>query len=194
MDATGQALIEAIREESLAQCNAIVAGGDSRAAQILATAEENALSHLVKGKQQADAEAQAIVDKGKIDASMRSSLAMLTARRELVDRVYQRAYERLVLMDYPTYKGWLEAVLGQYAEQGDTVLLDAKSPIPLSDARALSIVKERALSVELGEDIGGGLLISNGMVEKDLSFPSILQSIKEQTEVEVANALFAKKV
>ncbi|MBO6263419.1 MAG: hypothetical protein J6N93_04005, partial [Clostridia bacterium] len=100
--------------------------------------------------------------------------------------------EKLSKMDRESYLSFIEKLAVKYAEEGETIVISALSAIGEEEVKALPVVKERSLFVRGGGKFGGGIVIEGKACDKDLSFDSIVDELKESTEADVAISLFGR--
>lgn len=187
--------------------------------KILEEARENASSIIAQAKETAalaqdtarakiGADCDAILSKANSDAAEKQRRATVVAeldsrkkelavKREILDIAYQKASEQFAGMDDAAYQDvYLKVTLPAIQKGTETI-----APAKADEARLGKAFVDK-LNAALGgkggvtlaparEDIEGGLVLSDQGMEINLSTASVMRSVREETEGEVAQMLFA---
>ena len=91
------------------------------------------------------------------------------------------------------YKNLIEGMLDSAAEDGDVVTISKNDAKVLTKAFFDSYSKKRGINLSLSKDLGdfkGGVVLSGGGVDKNLTLEVEIKLLREQTESEIAGLLF----
>ena len=155
---------------------------------------------------QAQEQTQAILERGKRDAALRrerlGSVAQLEARKltlsakqEMLARAYDRALEKLTGLPDGAYTDLLAQLAVEASSTGrEAVILSPKDRARYGKAavtRANEKLGDGHLTLsEQTRPIQGGLILSDGDVEVNCSFETLVRLIRGETDREVAKVLF----
>lgn len=184
-----QALLNAIAQEGKEACAAVLDEAKASAEAITARAAATAAEESLSRRTAAEAEAEELVRQGQIADRLATRTHLLKVKREQVDGVFQAALLALQALSAEAQLAFLSRTLQQLAIPSARVILDKNSPI-VAQTKALAIVKELALTVEVGADMGGGFIVATPVLEHNFSFPVLIEAQKEESESEVALRLF----
>ena len=176
--------------------------------RILADAREKAAEITGKYKSQADAEAVSLAAKNEKTAAereerlvsvaqMESRKVTLAAKQEVVEKAYQLALEKLRTMPAERYTAVLADLLVQAAPNGRGAVIFApeeKKRIGEAAVRAAN-ARLNGGKLTLSEEtrpLKGGFILSDGKVEVNCSFDTLVRLQKTETAGEVAKRLFSE--
>lgn len=181
----------------------ILGDAEKRAETILSEAENNAAASLGDAREWAERykkaqrallekETESVVSGRKIVAGLDCRKVILRAKREVIDGVFSRALEKALNFGKERYLAVVERLIGENAEKGDVVFLAKSAPFGEDELMALPVVKALGLQFGGRGDFDGGVYLTNGACDKDLSFRSIVAERKEELETVVAASVFAR--
>ena len=171
--------------------------------ETLAAAGLHADAIRAQGRRQAEEESRRILDeaerqadfirrRGESQAGIQGRSIRLAARREVMDRAFNRAMDLLCALSSGE-KAALYTRLAAQSLRGDALLiLNEADGAAVGDevARALSAKGGQvALSPEPGA-FRGGLVLRQGSIETNCTFEVLVAGTREQTEAQVALVLF----
>ena len=177
---------------------------------ILAVAEEEKAKILNKKKDEAETLEATMLEKAKSEAQTRKerviSSAELKARNEklqakqtVIQQVFEKAVEELCKLGKEEYLAFIKNGVTTLAVTGDeNIILNAEGQKLVDDAFISEINNELSangkvgnlkLSSTVGNFKGGFILEKNG-IEINNTFEALVESMKEEMELEVAKALF----
>ena len=173
---------------------------------VLAAAQAEAAEITAKYQAQAKAEADDILARGEKAAAERgerlASVAQLDARKlelsakqEMLARAYDRALEKLTGLPDGAYTDLLAQLAVEASSTGrEAVILSPKDRARYGKAavtRANEKLGDGHLTLsEQTRPIQGGLILSDGDVEVNCSFETLVRLIRGETDREVAKVLF----
>ncbi len=185
IDADAQAEVDAILSRAQEQA-------DATAQRYQAQAEQVSAEALAKG----EADAREREERLCSAAEMQSRQLLLKTRQEMLDEAFQLALEKLQSLPPAEMTELLAKLAAQASSSGkEQVVLDEATRAqcgPQVVARANELLGDRgklSLSPETGR-FQGGLVLSDGGVEVNCAFPTLVRLARNQTAGEVAKVLF----
>lgn len=181
---------------------AILSQGEAEAANILRTAKEEAEKELssassageellYKTRENAEKEAAGLIEKRETLARLEVKKRLLSAKQDVLTGVYRRALGKLSSLSENQYLDLLQNLIVRNAEEGERVVFAADCPVNRETLENLPVLKDRHLTPVFGGKFRGGLRIEGKSCDKDLSFDTLVASVREDTEAEISAALFA---
>ena len=174
--------------------------------RILAQAREEAARITERYKAQADAEAAALAARSEKAAAEREerlvSVAQMEARKvglaakqEMVEKVYERALEKLRTMPQEQYTAVLAALLAQASATGTEEAIispeDRDKAGKAAVAKANEQLPKGGLTVsQETRNIAGGFILKDNNVEVNCTFDTLVRLQKAETAGAVAKKLF----
>jgi V/A-type H+-transporting ATPase subunit E len=159
----GEAEANRIRQEGIDEANAIIAGAEKTARQIREEKREQTTEQIERRK-----------NREISSANLEVKRAILNAKKDLLDRVYNEAIEKLATLPESERKEIIKKLL---ESQTDSTRV-------FSNENDESLVK-RISSLEYGGTIpcSGGVILENedGTVLRDLTFDSILKNVRDRS-------------
>jgi V/A-type H+/Na+-transporting ATPase subunit E len=152
-----------IRQEGIDEANAIIAGAEKTAHQIRKEKREQTTGQIERRK-----------NRELSSANLEVKRAILNAKKELLDRVYDEAIERLASLPESERENIIKQLL---ESQTDSTRV-------FSNENDESLVK-RISSLEYGGTIpsSGGVMLENedGTVLRDMTFDSLLKNVRDRS-------------
>lgn len=166
--------------------------GRAKAGEILADAKNQADIYIQKNRSEI-AELKKEVLRRRISvANLEAKKLGLRAKKEILDSVFTRASEKILKLDKGGYLKIIEGMLAE-AQDGDTVIIPEKDKKIITKAFIEGYAKKRGIKLTLSDsyaDIKGGIILSSGSVDKNLSLEVEMGALREELESEVAQKLF----
>lgn len=182
--------------------NKILADADAKCAEILADAQRQA-QEISDGAAASVAAEEATLQK-RLDAlsaeCSRNYLAsaQLSARKykllkkqQLISACYEKVLKSLQSLSSESRKKLLSNLLQNYAEEGETVRITKADKDVVTQKFLDTFKKNLTLGSEFAE-ASGGLILEGVGYDKDLTLEKIVSYAREQTEAQVAHALFGE--
>ena len=177
---------------------------------ILAVAEEEKAKILNKKKDEAKTLEATMLEKAKSEAQTRKerviSSAELKARNEklqakqtVIQEVFEKAVEELCKLGKDDYLAFIKNGVTSLAITGDeNLILNAEGQKLVNDDFIKSINNElsskgKAGNLKLSSTVGsfkGGFILEKNGIEINNTFEALVESMKEEMQLEVAKALF----
>ncbi len=139
--------------------------------------------------------ASAILDRSRTNAQLEGRKAALERRRELIDRAFAAAFEKLCALTGQRREGLLFGLLIRESEGGETVrcaVRDRDVVNGLLQKVNAELLGRGLKPLALGENapLAGGFILASDKYEKNCSFEALLEDAKAACEGEVAGILF----
>ena len=189
----------------------ILRDAEGRKESILATAEEEKNKILSKKVASAKELEKEILEKAEIEAKSKKERVIsgaklkarnekLAAKQEVIEEVFSKSVETLCkLNDREFVKFIKDSILSLNIDGDETLILNEDGNKIVSKEVVAEInaeLKAKGLKgeIKISETIGsfrGGFILEKGGVEINNTFESLVDSLKEQLEFEVAKVLFS---
>jgi V/A-type H+-transporting ATPase subunit E len=152
---------------------------DEQTKQLAEQAAENKRAHILAA--------------ARMDAAQKK----LAEKRKILDKVFDQAKERIQQLPDQEYTDLMKKLMAGAVESGDeTVIADKndqrinsqlieKVNSELGDKGKLQLSEER-------EDLGGGFVLRQEKIQKNVSLPVLINQAREELEIEIARELFNK--
>lgn len=193
-------ITQRIADDAKQECDAILTQAQAEAAQISARyqAQANAAAEdiLAKGKQRAEERRGRLISAAEMEGRQQT----LQVKQEMLDKAFTLALDRLCALPEQDYIDLLASLTAQAATTGKEQLI--LSPADRSRygvkvaQRANELLRKQGRCGELtlsqnARDIRGGLVLSDGDVEVNCSFETLVRLARSEVAGEVASLLFA---
>lgn len=122
-------------------------------------------------------------------ASLDAKKDALRKKRAVIDTAFTRAYDAVLSLDSNTRKDICARMIQTHAEGGETVLPAKADRASLAAIVTAMPEKKLSLSKDNAAIDGGFILLGDGY-EKDCSFRSLLDTVREEEETAVYQLLF----
>ncbi|MCD8086307.1 MAG: V-type ATP synthase subunit E [Clostridiales bacterium] len=185
IDADAQAEVNAILSKAQAQA-------DETAARYQAQAEQVSAEVLAKG----EADAKEREERLCSAAEMQARQQLLKTRQEMLDEAFRLALEKLQTLPPAEMTELLAKLAAQASSSGrEQVVLDSATraqcgPQVVAKANKLLGGKGKLTLAPEAGTFQGGLVLSDGGVEVNCAFPTLVRLARNQTAGEVAKVLF----
>ena len=132
-----------------------------------------------------------IVERRKIVAGLDVRKVLLKAKQDVIDEIFARAEQKLCKVDKKTYLKLVLAKIGEFADEGDEVVLSCDGVISEKDVSESAVFKEKKLTVckKQGKFYGGVMLIGK-TCDKNLTFHDIVSAEKDKAAPTIAKEIF----
>lgn len=184
LDADTQAEIDRIRENAKAEAEKVAQG--------YRTQMESETAELRERSRRAAAERE---ERLVSAAQMEARKTALAARQEMVDKAYALALEKLCSLPEEQYIQTVAALLVQAAPDGKGEVIFSKEQRERVGTAAVALANSRLGDGKLTvssqtRPLKGGFILSNGRVEVNCSFDTLVRLQRAETAGEVAKRLF----
>ncbi|MDX9916718.1 MAG: V-type ATP synthase subunit E [Gudongella sp.] len=177
-------LTQRILDDAKEKADSILSEADRKSKELLDAKVREAEASKEKLIERATSEAAMIKDRVVSSAELKVRDEKLTAKQEMLDKVFSMAKDRLKELDDSQYKDFLDSTLKQIEIKGTGTLMVPSS----KKAVAEGVVK--SLSVVVDEKIESGFMIKDDDIIYNYTFDSLVDDLRDQIEAEIAIELF----
>lgn len=183
-------ILDAISAQSLAETDKIMESSRQEAEELQKLYEKEALKARDNILSKANAEADGIRQRNLSQAGIESRNLLLSARREAIEKVFEKAAERLASMPDTEKKALYEKLISRYSSSDEVIVqLNSNDKDKLGrkikpDGVKITIDKENG-------DFSGGLIIKEKTTETNCTFDVMVENAKKEMVSEVAAMLFS---
>ncbi len=183
-------ILDAISAQSLAETDKIMESSRQEAEELQKLYEKEALKARENILLKANAEADGIRQRNLSQAGIESRNLLLSARREAIEKVFEKAAERLASMPDTEKKALYEKLISRYSSSDEVIVqLNSNDKDKLGrkikpDGVKITIDKENG-------DFSGGLIIKEKTTETNCTFDVMVENAKKEMVSEVAAMLFS---
>ena len=182
-------LIASIMEDAQAQADALEAQAAEEAAAIRKKLDEDREKLRKEFSERAEAERADTIRRAVTNAELEGRKELLAKKRELIDRAYSEAYDRLCGMQGAERDRILKKLLRTECEGGETICPASADREALSRLVGACGVPGLTLGNTQG-GIQGGFVVKGSNFIKDCSFKALMESVRSETLERVAEILF----
>lgn len=184
-------IIDKILADAKARAEEVVAQAEAKAKAVLdgARVEVDAWKEDVFKK--LDGEEQAVALRRETVAKLEACKIELGAKQTVIDEVFKRALKKLVELSEKEYQDVIVGML-DYAEDGDIVTVNKSCKSMLPKVFFTSYAKLKGIKLgynTTGGNFAGGMILSNGKVDKNFTFEAELGEIREKLMPEIVAKL-----
>lgn len=185
-------IIDKILSDSRERAEKIIADAEAKSKSILDSARIEAEAYSSTTLKKLDEEREAIISRRETVANLEARKIELGAKQRVIDEVFNRALKRLVELPEKEYQDLIVGML-EHAEDGDivTVKKSCKSMLPKVFFTSYSKLKGIKLGYNTqGGSFEGGMVLSNGKVDKNFTFEAELDELKSEILPKIVEKLF----
>lgn len=170
----------------------MLAEARAKAAAIAAAAEEERERALAESRAKAERAARETAERARTVAELDAKKLLLGAKAALLDEVYAEALRKVKNVGRDKYKRLASAML-ENAQDGDVITVSPREKGIVTKKMVADFAKAKGISLSLSDEYGGfdgGMVLSGGGVDKNMSFDVEFALLREETEAETARKLF----
>ena len=185
-------IIDKIILDAEAKAKAIVEQAEEKAQNIIDGAKAEAESFIEASKAGLEREKDSIISRRETVAMLEGRKIELGAKQALVDEVFRRALDKLLQISEKDYQDMIVGML-EYAEDGDIVTVNKSCKSMLPKVFFTSYAKLKGIKLGYntsGGTFSGGMILSNGKVDKNFTFEAELDELKDTLLPEIVAKLF----
>ena len=184
-------IVTQILEGAQYMATAVIVEAKAEAEKVIANAKAEAEAFLQKSREEIEALKDETIKRRITVAHLEARKILLAAKKKALDDIFARAAEAITSLPKEQYLAIIEGMLS-HAEDGDTVKIARKDKAVITSAFIAGVAKEKDISNPSEyADISGGIILSGGEVEKNLSLDVELRAFREELEPRVAAKLFS---
>ena len=182
-------LAERIVADAQAEAKATLDESGVAVRAILAESEKAVAQQRAELSAKREGERASILGGYRTRAALDGRKSALAKKRAVIDRAFTSAYQAMLALSSNQRKQICARLLRAETEGGETVVPAAKDRAVIESILAAMPERKLTLAKEDASFDGGFLLLANGY-EKDCSFASLLQMIRDEEETNVSKLLF----
>ena len=180
-------VVDEIIDKAKEDANALKKEGKVEAVPILKKAKANASEIEDNAMDYAKGIIEAMEKKELASAKLQCKRIELDSRKEIIDTVFDKLQEKVMMLDDKTRKNIYEKMIKKAVSE----MADAR--YVYANAKDKSIVKPVAAGLEVKEaDIPGGVIVEDKdqNVRIDCTFDSMLEDVRDESLKDVSKVLF----
>lgn len=185
-----EAIIEKILADARAIANSTLEEAGKRGSEIIGVAQRDAEIYREKNMKESYAEREETVRRRITAANLEVKKTLLAAKQALISEAFDKAVED-IRADKKTYLKLLDGML-DCAADGDTVTFSESDKDIISKKWLDGKAADRNIKLNFGGfgNFRGGMIISDGGSDKNLSLEVEIKSVREIYEPQIADILF----
>lgn len=193
-----QAILDKIGEDARASAEQILLDARSRITEAQLGSKQRIEALHADTIRSAEQESEQLAQRMRRMAQLESRKELLGKKRDMIDRAFKLAYEKLLAMDAVKARGFFIASAVKSASGDEEVITGANRADIFGDGfiqelnAAMEQIGKRGgltLSQEKREGVTG-LILKSGGAEIHITYEAIMESVRDDMETEVASALF----
>ena len=189
-----EAIIEKIIGDATAKGELTVSEAKAKALEI----EESAKVYCKELKEKAEKERESAVNdimtRSQTVAELDAKKLLFDAKNKVVSSTFSLALEKVKNLPKEKYSKLIMGMLS-LAEDGDVVTISKREKDVLTETVIKDYAAKKKIKLTLNKTLGdfdGGIILSGGGVDKNLTFDTEFQLLKDELEEIVAKKLFAE--
>lgn len=187
------AIIQKILSDAKEQSNKLIEDAKNKADSTIRLADTYANDKMQKSIDDAKSQHGDIVNRKKTVANLEVRKLMLSSKQKAIDEAFQNAIDKINDLKKADYLAYIKTLLENNAQDGDMVTICEKDKSRITKTFINSFSKEKGIKLSVNSDLGdfnGGIILSNGNYDKNLTLDVELKMLREEIEPEIANIIF----
>lgn len=187
-----QAIIDTIIADGAQRAENALADARKRAEAIAEQAQNECGILRENNAREAQIAVEEIARRSETVAELDAKKLVLKAKSDILDNVYSVALDKLKKLDAKTYEALIWGML-ENAEDGDTVTVSKRESKIVTKKKLCDFAAKRGITLNFGgvsEEFDGGVMLSGGGVDKNLTLDVEIALVRDETEARIAHALF----
>ena len=182
----------------------IIGAAEKAAAGLIAeaTAERDATIESVRNAEArkkddaiaaAEQSAAAVLARRKTLGDLEARKTELAAKQQMLDAAFAEAKRKVLHMTDHIYRDYMGALIRQYAEDGDRVIVAKCDEKRLHAAWLKSVSDESGKQLFLADEThegSGGVILAGAQCDKNLTLETLINELRERYTAETAKRLF----
>lgn len=190
--AGSEAIINKIIADATSTAKASISDANDKAKDLISSSEEYVAQYKIEQGKAIEKECELVLQRKATVALLDSRKIELRAKQDLIEECFDKASEKVLALPKEKYLAFIKGLLVENADDNDEVILsDSEKNITKEfiDKVSKEIGKKLTISKETGKYVGGVILRSK-VCDKNLTLKTIVRSLRESNEKEVAEILF----
>lgn len=178
-------IINEILEDAKKESQEIVDKANQEKEKIIETKIDQANQEKDTILKKAESEAKSVYDRHLSQVELKSRDSALFAKQEVIDDILEKVKDKLKNLSTEDYKKYLKSTLSKMDLSNDDKLV--------LQADKFDNLKNEDFNIDISEEtVDSGFCIKRGNVLINNNFSSLVDSMKDELEVEIAKTLFKK--
>jgi V/A-type H+-transporting ATPase subunit E len=187
------AVVSEIRNKGINEAEAVKAEGKAEAGVILAEAQENVIAIKTAAEDEANRQADYIVNQEVAAANLAVKREVLNAQKAVLDEVYAEVVAAITALPADFHKKAVRELCKAAAKElGTGVLYCNERDVPAVEDALSSLKTLSGFSLAGTKDISGGIIAESGdgTLQLDLSYPTFIAEVWETSLKDASEVLF----
>lgn len=187
-----EAIIARIIEDAENKAAALRLDAENTVAGRVKDAESWAEQYTAAERAKLELEAENLVSRRATVADLDYRKIVLSAKQDIIGGVFDLALDKLTKLGKKEYLAVIDKLIGENGEKGDEIVIAKGAPVTAADVEKLASAAKLGLKARENGDFKGGIMLIGRVCDKDLSFGTLLNAEKAETEADVAEMLFGE--
>ncbi len=186
-----EAILEKIQQDAKLRADAMLSEANAKADDILADAAEKCKIYFENSRNEIDTLKKDIETRSATVAELDAKKLLLKAKTQVVNSTFDLALEKLKNLPEKSYKKLILGMLNT-AEDGDVVTVSKREKGVVTKAVVDEVAKAKGIKLKLNSETGdfdGGIVLSGGGVDKNLTLEVEIAILRDLIEAETAKEL-----
>lgn len=189
-----EAIINRILSDAKAEAKANLDDAQKKADKLFSSANEQCekmRNDFEKDKKRIHDE---ILFRSSVVAELDAQKYVLQAKNLLISQTFEKVLDKLKKLDSKVYDKLISKML-EFASDGDVVTVSSNDKKSLTKEKLADFAAQKKVKLSLSKDNGdfvGGIVLSSGGVDKNITFETEISQLKEEYEEVVAKMLFSE--
>lgn len=187
------AVVSEIRNKGIKEAEAIKADGKAEADVILAEAQENVIAIKTAAEEEANRQADYIVNQEVAAANLAVKREVLNAQKAVLDEVYAEVVAAIAALPADFHKKAVRELCKLAAKElGEGVFYCNERDVPALEDALSSLKTLSGFSLAGTKDISGGIIAESGdgTLQLDFSYPTFIAEVWETGLKDASEVLF----
>ncbi|MCQ2409002.1 MAG: hypothetical protein MJ068_00500 [Clostridia bacterium] len=187
-----EAIINKIISDAELKAAAMVGEAKAKAESTIADANAVCDAYRANSKKETDGLVMDIDSRAQTVAELDSKKVLLSAKAQIIDKVFERVLDKIKELDKDTYLKLLLGML-ENAEDGDVITVSEREKKILTEKAVEDFAKKKGIKLTLSKttgDFDGGMILSSNGIDKNLTFDVEVSLLREEIEMQIAKELF----
>ena len=189
-----EAIIEKIISDATVRGEAVIDDAKFKATEIENAAKVACTSMAGNAEKERAAAVNDVLTRSKTVAELDAKKLLFDAKNQVVALTFETALNKVKNLPKEKYAKLVMGMLSM-AEDGDVVTISKREKDVLTEAVIKEFAAKKKIKITLNKEFGdfdGGIILSGSGVDKNLTFETEFQLLKDELEETVAKKLFAE--
>lgn len=189
-----EAIIEKIISDATVRGEAVIDDAKFKATEIENVAKAVCASMADNAEKERAAAVNDVLTRSKTVAELDAKKLLFDAKNQVVALTFETALNKVKNLPKEKYAKLVMDMLSM-AEDGDVVTISKREKDVLTEAVIKEFAAKKKIKLTLNKEFGefdGGIILSGSGVDKNLTFETEFQLLKDELEETVAKKLFAE--